>query len=101
MSEPGSHTLEKKMSERKVPRLRNLKLRGLSRTIQQLVRTAELLFPGTKTGAEKRAWCVSLLVQRVDIPLLNEDQEEIILSALVDLAVDAWQDAREKWGDAS
>lgn len=97
----GFHVLEMKMSERKMPRLRNLKLRGLSRTIQQLVKTAELLFPGTKTGAEKRAWCVSLLVKRVDIPLLNEDQEEIILSALVDLAVDAWQDAKEKWGDAT
>jgi hypothetical protein len=80
-------------------KLRNLKLRGLSRTIQQLVRTAELLHPGEKTGEEKRAWVVSLLNKRVDIPFLNEDQESIIIGALVDLAVDAWQDAKDKWGD--
>ena len=75
-------------------RLRNLEMKGLSRLIKTMVQTSELLHPGEKRGQEKRDWVVSL-------PFLNEDQEAILIGALVDLTVDAWQDAKDKWGDAS
>ena len=85
----------------KMGRLRNLEMRGLSKVVRALVQASELLHPGEKTGREKKDWVVTMLNQRVNLPLLNEGQEEIILSAVVDLAVDAWQDAKDKWSDAS
>jgi len=86
----------------KMGRLRNLEMKGLSRLIKTMVQTSELLHPGEKRGLEKRDWVVNLLNQRVvNLPFLNEDQEAILIGALVDLTVDAWQDAKDKWSDAS
>ena len=37
---------------------------------------------------EKRDWVVALINQKLDIPLLNEDQEEVVLGILVDVTCD-------------
>ena len=97
----GSHTLEKKMPSL----LKTLQTKGLFRKIQALVRAAEHLFPKLpgkgSTGPQKRKWVTETVASSIDIRLLSEAQEIALIGLIVDVVVDAWQDAREKWGDAS
>lgn len=39
-------------------------------------------------GADKKAWVVALLNKKIDIPVLNEDQEEIVFDLMVDIVCD-------------
>ena len=40
------------------------------------------------SGAEKKAWVVALLNKKIDIPVLTEDQEEIVFDLMVDITCD-------------
>ena len=40
------------------------------------------------SGADKKTWVVSLLNKKIDIPVLNEDQEEIVFDLMVDITCD-------------
>jgi|TARA_R110000824_G_scaffold3120_5_gene14415 hypothetical protein len=40
------------------------------------------------TGEEKKKWVVDTINKKLDIPLLNEDQEEIVLELMVDIVCD-------------
>tara|TARA_R100001443_G_scaffold18245_1_gene29095 strand:- start:12629 stop:12802 length:174 start_codon:yes stop_codon:yes gene_type:complete len=49
---------------------------------------AEDLFPGPKTGKAKREFVIDLINSKVNIPVLNERQEEVVIGLLVDLVHD-------------
>tara|TARA_R110000751_G_scaffold129945_6_gene231903 strand:- start:1109 stop:1417 length:309 start_codon:yes stop_codon:yes gene_type:complete len=40
------------------------------------------------SGADKKAWVVVLLNKKIDIPILNEDQEELVFDLMVDIVCD-------------
>lgn len=54
--------------------------------IAAVVSTAESLF-GEKTGAEKKAWVVATLNEKIDLPWLGEKQEAAVFELLVDVVV--------------
>ena len=97
----GSHTLEKKMPSL----LKTLQTKGLFRKIQALVMAAEHLFPKLpgkgSTGPEKKKWVTETIAGAIDIRLLTEAQELALVGLIVDVCVDAWQDARERRSDGS
>ncbi len=56
--------------------------------IKHAVFMAEDLFPGAKQGKAKRAWVIDLINEKVNLPILNEKQEEVVIGLLVDLVCD-------------
>tara|TARA_R100000655_G_scaffold11918_4_gene27921 strand:- start:1800 stop:2027 length:228 start_codon:yes stop_codon:yes gene_type:complete len=56
--------------------------------IKHAVLMAEDLFPGPKTGKAKREFVIDLINSKVNIPVLNERQEEVVIGLLVDLVHD-------------
>jgi hypothetical protein len=40
------------------------------------------------TPDERREWCVELLNEKLDVPILTENQESVLLSLCVDVACD-------------
>jgi len=64
---------------------RRIKLKDLGKIISSAIQFAEDLFPDPKSGETKKAFVVDLINEKVDIPLLNENQEEMLLSVLIDV----------------
>ena len=60
--------------------------------IKQAIMMAEQLFPEPKSGKKKRDWVVAFINEHVNLPLLNERQEERVIGFAVDVAVDLLQD---------
>ena len=60
--------------------------------IKQAIMMAEQLFPEPKSGKKKRDWVVAFINDHVNLPLLNERQEERMIGFAVDVAVDLLQD---------
>jgi hypothetical protein len=60
--------------------------------IKQAIMMAEQLFPEPKSGKKKRDWVVAFINEHVNLPLLNERQEERMIGFAVDVAVDLLQD---------
>tara|TARA_R110000765_G_scaffold418472_1_gene521967 strand:+ start:239 stop:463 length:225 start_codon:yes stop_codon:yes gene_type:complete len=56
--------------------------------LHQAILMAEDLFPEPKSGKKKKAWCVEFINSHVNLPLLNERQEERIISFAVDMVCD-------------
>ena len=72
------------MAKRKHSRINK---RGhLMLTIRHAARLAECIF-GAGKGAEKRKWVATTINNAVDIPFLNEKQEQATLELLIDLVV--------------
>lgn len=49
--------------------------------------SAEALFPSKRQGAKKKRFVIDFINDKIDIPLLNEDQEEVIIGLLIDVLV--------------
>lgn len=49
---------------------------------------AQVIYPGEKNRNQRKQWVVDLVNDQVDIPILNEDQEGIVIGFVVDI-VDA------------
>jgi hypothetical protein len=49
---------------------------------------AEDLFPKPKSGKKKRDWVVKFVNEHVNMPILNERQEEKIIGFAVDIVCD-------------
>ena len=64
--------------------------------IKQAILMAEELFPEKGSGAKKRAWVVDLINERVNMPLLNERQEERVIAFAVDMICELVFDAAKK-----
>lgn len=64
--------------------------------IKQAILMAEELFPEKGKGAEKKAWVVDLINSKVNIPVLNERQEERVISFAVDMICELVFDAAKK-----
>ena len=65
---------------------RKAKRRGAIQNLGLLLKSACLAAEESgKTGAEKKKWVVDTINKKLDIPLLNEDQEEIVLGLMVDV----------------
>ena len=87
-------TTAKKTTRRKAPAKRaarkERRRRGvnkLSLLIKAACRRADT-FMSEASGADKRKWVVSLLNKKIDIPVLNEEQEEAVLGLMVDIVCD-------------
>tara|TARA_S200002703_G_scaffold43098_1_gene37494 strand:+ start:73 stop:297 length:225 start_codon:yes stop_codon:yes gene_type:complete len=64
--------------------------------LQQAIVMAEDLFPGPKMGKKKREWVVTFINEHINLPLLNERQEERIIGFAVDMLCDLmFQKAQE------
>tara|TARA_R100000655_G_scaffold59100_1_gene97556 strand:- start:5212 stop:5544 length:333 start_codon:yes stop_codon:yes gene_type:complete len=66
---------------------RRLAVQRLGLLLKAACELANELMPEA-SGADKKAWVVSLLNKKIDIPVLNEDQEEIVFDLMVDIACD-------------
>ena len=64
--------------------------------VDRLVRAAELLFPGNRTGEEKKAWVIAQVNDKVNIPVLGERTEKIIIGFLVDFTVSLYNDIKSR-----
>jgi hypothetical protein len=66
---------------------RRLAVQRLGLLLKAACELANELMPEA-SGADKKAWVVSLLNKKIDIPVLNEDQEEIVFDLMVDITCD-------------
>lgn len=64
--------------------------------VDRLVRAAELLFPGNRSGEEKKAWVIAQVNDRVNIPVLGERTESLIIGFLVDFTVSLYNDIKSR-----
>lgn len=64
--------------------------------IRQAVLMAENLFPEKGSGAKKRKWVVDFINDNVNLPLLNERQEERVIGFAVDIVCELVFDAVKK-----
>jgi hypothetical protein len=64
--------------------------------IRQAVVMAENLFPEQGSGAKKRKWVVDFINDNVNLPLLNERQEERVIGFAVDIVCELVFDAVKK-----
>jgi len=63
-------------------------MKNRGKILQQAIIIAEDLFPGPKKGKKKKAWVVKFINDHVNMPLLNERQEERIIAFAVDMLCD-------------
>ena len=56
----------------------------LAKVASHAIGIAEVLFSGPNRGAEKKEWVVDFINEKVNLPLLNEAQEEKLISFLID-----------------
>jgi hypothetical protein len=63
-------------------------MKNKGKILQQAIIMAEDLFPGPKMGKKKKAWVVTFINEHVNLPLLNERQEERIIGFAVDMLCD-------------
>lgn len=66
---------------------RKLAVQRLGLLLKAACDKANELMPDAR-GAEKKAWVVALLNKKIDIPVLNEDQEEVVFDLMVDIVCD-------------
>ena len=66
---------------------RKLAVQRLGLLLKAACEMANELMPDA-SGADKKAWVVSLLNKKIDIPILNEDQEEMVFDMMVDITCD-------------
>ena len=64
--------------------------------LKQAIQMAEELFPEPKSGKKKRKWVVQFINSHVNVPLLNERQEERMIGFAVDVVCDLLFDAVKK-----
>ena len=63
-------------------------MKNKGKILQQAIIMAEDLFPGPKTGKKKKAWVVKFINEHINLPLLNERQEEKSIGFAVDMLCD-------------
>ena len=82
-------TAKKKAPAKRAARkaARREKVRRLGRLIAAAIEDAANELPHANQ-AERRQWIVSVLNKKLDIGLLNEEQEELLLGLLVDAVAD-------------
>ena len=66
---------------------RKLAVQRLGLLLKAACEMANELMPDA-AGADKKAWVVALLNKKIDIPVLNEDQEEMVFDMMVDITCD-------------
>ena len=64
--------------------------------VDRLVRAAEILFPGNRSGEQKKAWVIAQVNDRVNIPVLGERTESLIIGFLVDFTVSLYNDIKSR-----
>ena len=64
--------------------------------VDRLVRAAELLFPGPKTGEDKKTWVIAQVNDRINIPVLGERTEALVIGFLVDFTVSLYNDIKSR-----
>jgi len=81
-------TAKKKTTKRAARKeKRKLAVQRLGLLLKAACDMANELMPDA-SGADKKAWVVALLNKKIDIPVLNEDQEEIVFDLMVDIVCD-------------
>ena len=74
----------KKTARKKTVRMA---VRKLGLVVAAACKKAEETMEGAE-GAEKKAWVIKMLNERIDIPFMTEGQEEALLSLLIDVVCD-------------
>ena len=62
--------------------------------LRQAITMAEELFPEPKSGKKKRQWVVTFINEHINLPLLNERQEEKVIGFAVDIVCDLIKSAK-------
>tara|TARA_R110000824_G_scaffold81692_7_gene205241 strand:- start:2486 stop:2707 length:222 start_codon:yes stop_codon:yes gene_type:complete len=65
--------------------MRKANWKKVGNIVKNAIMLAEDLFPDKGSGSTKKAFVINLINDRVDIPILNEGQEEAIISILIDV----------------
>ena len=78
---------EEEEEERKAEKMRRKNRLKINRAqiMKKAILIAEDLFPEPKSGSEKKAFVVDFINERVNLPLLNERQEEKLIGFAVDV----------------
>jgi|10_taG_2_1085330.scaffolds.fasta_scaffold34643_4 predicted ATP-dependent protease len=66
---------------------RREKVRKLGLVIAAAIEEAAVVLPSAKPD-ERKKWVASELNEKLDIPILNEEQEQMVLDLLVDVVAD-------------
>ena len=82
---PAAKKTTRKRATRKKKVRESIKKLGL--VVAEACREAARELPDS-TVDERREWGVGLLIEKLDGPVLNDDQEEVVLSLLVDVVSD-------------
>ena len=82
---PAAKKTTRKRATRKKKVRESIKKLGL--VVAEACREAAKELPDS-TPDERREWVVGLLNAKLDVPILNEGQEEVMLSLLVDVVSD-------------
>ena len=69
-------------------RKRRVSPQDLGKVLAGAIRAAEILFPESGSGVDKREWVVDTVNEKLDIPFISERQESLILGVIVDVIVD-------------
>ena len=65
--------------------MRKANWKKVGNIVKNAIMLAHDLFPDKGSGSTKKAFVINLINDRVDIPILNEGQEEAIISILIDV----------------
>jgi hypothetical protein len=65
-------------------RKKRVKREKLGQFIAQAVTMADVLYP-TDSRDEKKQWVIDLVNSQIDLPLLNEDQEKVVITLIIDV----------------
>jgi|TARA_B100000085_G_C18479109_1_gene486481 hypothetical protein len=68
----------------------------VGRLFKKTVELSEVMHPGRRKGKAKKKWAVEFITKelnkRLDLPLLNEEQEAAVIGWAVDIVVDLVSD---------
>lgn len=56
----------------------------LGQFISQAISMADILYPSDNRD-EKKQWIIDLVNSQIDIPLLNEDQEKVVITLIIEI----------------
>tara|TARA_Y100001938_G_scaffold150946_1_gene244586 strand:- start:27013 stop:27222 length:210 start_codon:yes stop_codon:yes gene_type:complete len=63
--------------------------------LKQAILMAEEMFPEPKSGKRKKKWVINFINEHVNLPILNERQEERLIGFAVDALCDLLEELKK------
>jgi len=63
--------------------------------LKQAILMAEEMFPEPKSGKRKKKWVINFINEHVNLPILNERQEERLIGFAVDALCDLIEELKK------